>query len=73
MAAFKMKSPRDCIILSYCFEYINIFLTPGPTCPIPVLTLCLRKYPGPESPALDYPWKGLFYLKSYKLKVSKVI
>jgi hypothetical protein len=23
-------------------------------------------------PALGYPWKGLFYLKPYKLKVSKV-
>ncbi len=33
-----MKSPRDCIILSYCSEYINIFLTPRPTCLIPVLT-----------------------------------
>jgi hypothetical protein len=30
----------------------------------------LSKYPGPEGPALDYPWKGLFYLKPYKLKVS---
>jgi len=26
-------------------------------------------YPGPEGPALGYPWKGIFYSKPYKLKV----
>ena len=39
MAVFMVKSPRDCIILSYYFEYINIFLTPRPTCPIPVFSV----------------------------------
>jgi hypothetical protein len=26
----------------------------------------LVKNPGPEGQALSYPWKGLFYSKSYK-------
>ena len=33
----------------------------------------IYKYPGPEGHALGYPWKGLLYLKLYKLKVAKVI
>ncbi len=38
-----------------------------------VIDVCIVKKPGPKDQALVCPWKGLFYLKPYKLKVSKVI
>jgi hypothetical protein len=39
----------------------------------PGQTGCRIKNSGLKDPALVYPWKGLFHLEPYKLKVSKVI